>query len=322
MKAVAIDRYGDPTVLQLKEVDKPRLADDSAKPKLHNRVLIKVHATTVNPMDWKIRSGKFRWMPGNKLPLILGFDVCGEVVEVGSAVTQFQVGDRVYGALGLPGGADAEFTMARADWLAIAPTNLSDEEAAAVPGSALTALQALRDVAQLQAGQSVLINGASGGVGSFAVQIGKALGAEVTGVCSTPHLEMVKSLGADRVIDYTQEDFTAEARSRYDIIFDTVAKRSFAECQPALKPNGTYITTLPSGKLIWQRIWTAIFPGKKVKFVVQTPSGKDLGYLKELLEAGKIRAIVDRVYPLAELSVAHKYSESGHAAGKIVIKIA
>lgn len=321
MKAVVIHQYGDSTVLQLEEVDKPQITSAAAQPKLSNRVLIKVRATTVNPIDWKIRSGKFRLMPGNKLPLILGFDVCGEVVEVGTGVTRFQVGDRVYGTVGLPGGADAEYAIAAADWLAIAPTNLTDEAAAAVPGSALTALQALRNIARIQAGQSVLINGASGGVGSFAVQIGKVLGAEVTGVCSTPHLEMVKSWGADRTIDYTQADFT-EARSRYDIIFDAVAKRSFTECKPALKPNGTYITTLPNGKLIVQRILTAIFPGKKVKFVIQTPSGADLVYLKELLEAGKIRAIVDRVYPLTELAAAHKYSESGHAAGKIVITIA
>jgi NADPH:quinone reductase-like Zn-dependent oxidoreductase len=321
MKAVVIHQYGDSTVLQLEEVAKPLIKTDSTNPKLSNRVLIKVHATTVNPIDWKIRSGKFRLMPGNKLPLILGFDVCGEVVEVGTGVTRFEIGDRVYGTVGLPGGADAEYTTAVADWLAIAPANLTDEAAAAVPGSALTALQALRNVAQLQAGQSVLINGASGGVGSFAVQIGKVLGAEVTGVCSTQHLELVKSLGADLTIDYTQVDFT-EARSRYDIIFDAVAKRSFTECQPALKPHGTYITTLPSGKLILQRILTAIFPGKKVKFVIQTPSGEDLVYLKELLEAGKIRVIVDRVYPLTELAAAHQYSESGHAAGKIVIAIA
>ena len=320
MKAVVTHQYGDSTVLRIEEIAKPRITPDAAK-RLSNRVLIKVHATTVNPIDWKLRSGKFRLMPGNKLPLILGFDVCGEVVEVGSAVTRFQVGDRVYGTVGLPGGADAEFTTAAADWLAIAPANLTDEEAAAVPGSALTALQALRNVAQLQAGQSVLINGASGGVGSFAVQIGKVLGAEVTGVCSTPNLELVKSLGADRTIDYTQADFTDE-RSRYDLIFDTVAKRSFSECQPALKPHGTYITTLPSGKLILQQILTAIFPGKKVKFVIQTPSGTDLVYLKELLESGKIRVIVDRVYPLTELAAAHKYSESGHAVGKIVMAIA
>lgn len=312
MKAVVMHQYGNATVLQLEEVAAPKLTPE--------RVLIKVRATTVNPIDWKIRSGKFRLMPGNKLPLILGFDVCGEAIEVGSAVTRFQVGDRVYGTVGLPGGANAEFTTAVADWLAIAPTNLTDEEAAAVPGSALTALQALRNVGQLQSGQSVLINGASGGVGSFAVQIGKVLGAEVTGVCSPRNLEMVASLGADAVIDYTQADFT-QASSRYDLIFDAVGKRSFTECQAALKPNGTYITTLPNGKLIMQRIWTAIFPRKKVRFVVQTPSGEDLVYLKELLEAGKMRVIVDRVYPLSEIATAHQYSESGHAVGKIVIAI-
>ena len=312
MKAMVIHQYGDSNVLQLEEVDRPQIAPD--------RVLIKVHATTVNPIDWKIRSGQFRWAPGNKLPLILGFDVCGEVVEVGTAVTQFQVGDRVYGSLSLPGEPRLSWRRRqRTGWRSPPPTSAMTE-AAAVPGSALTALQALRDVGQLQAGQAVLINGAAGGVGSFAVQIGKVLGAAVTGVCSTKNLELVKSLGAERAIDYTQTDFTTE-RGRYDLIFDAVAKRSFTACQPALKPNGTYITTLPNGPLILQRIWTAIFPGKKVKFVMQTPSGKDLVYLKELIEAGKIRPIVDRVYPLAELAAAHDYSASGHAAGKIVVAI-
>lgn len=313
MKAVVVYQYGDPTVLKLAEVEQPQITPD--------RVLIKVHATTVNPIDWKIRSGKFSWMSRGKLPLILGFDVCGEVVEVGAQVTRFQVGDRVYGSVSLPNGADAEFTTAQEDWLAIAPTNLTDEEAAAIPGSALTALQALRNVGKVRSGQSILINGASGGVGSFAVQIGKILGAEVTGVCSTRNLQLVKSLGADAMIDYTQADFTKN-KSCYDLIFDAVAKRSFTDCQSALKPQGIYISTLPNAVSIMQWLWTTIWPGKKVEFVMQTPNSSDLSDLKQMLEAGKLRVIIDRVYPLSELAAAHAYSENGHAVGKIVIAVA
>jgi NADPH:quinone reductase-like Zn-dependent oxidoreductase len=313
MKAVVFNRYGAADVLQLAEVESPKI-----KP---NQLLVKVRATTVNPIDCKIRRGMLRLITGNKFPKMLGFDLAGDVVEVGSQVTCFQPGNQIFAALGLSGGAYAEYAAVPENSAALKPTNMTYEEAAVVPGSALTALQALRDRGQIQPGQSVLVNGASGGVGSFAVQIAKALGAEVTGVCSSKNLELVKSLGADGAIDYTQQDFTQEG-SQYDIILDAVGKRSFSECKPALKPQGIYLTTLPNANLFIQGMLTAFVPGKKARFIMQVPSGQDLTYLKGLIEAGKIRSAIDRTYPLAEIVAAHQYSETERVAGKIAIAVA
>jgi NADPH:quinone reductase-like Zn-dependent oxidoreductase len=313
MKAVVFYRYGPADVLQLAEVEPPKIKPD--------RLLVKVRSTAVNPIDWKIRQGMLRIITGNKFPKIPGFDLAGDVVEVGSQVTRFRSGDKIFAGLSLPGGACAEYVAVPEKFAALKPTNMTYEQAAVVPGSALTALQALRDLGKIQLGQSVLINGASGGVGSFAVQIAKALGAEVTGVCSGKNLELVKSLGADRAIDYTQQDFTKDG-SQYDIILDAVGKRSFSECKSALKSQGIYIATLPNADLFIQGILTALVPGKKAKLVFQTPSGRDLTYLKDSIEAGKIRSEIDRTYPLTEIVAAHQYSETGRAAGKIAIAIA
>ncbi len=313
MKAVVIRRYGSAEVLQSEDVAQPQI-----KP---NQLLVRVHASSVNPIDWKIRQGMLSLLTGNNFPLILGFDVAGEVVEVGSQVTRFQPGDAVYGCTGFPGGADAEFAAVPENLIAPKPTNLSYEEAATVPLAALTALQALRDQGNIKSGQTVLINGASGGVGMFAVQIAKALGTEVIGVCSTRNLEFVKSLGADRVIDYTQEDFTAEGR-QYDIIFDAVGKRSLSNCKRVLTPNGIYISTLPTPEVLIDSVLTAFLPGQKAKFVIESPNTQDLVYLKELIEAGKMRTVIDRSFPLAELAAAHSYSESERTVGKIAIAIA
>jgi NADPH:quinone reductase-like Zn-dependent oxidoreductase len=312
MKAVVIHRYGSTDVLQYEEVELPQIKPDC--------LLVKIHATTVNPIDWKIRKGMFRLASGSKFPIILGFDLAGEVVEVGDRVKHFKPGDQIFGCVGLPGGAYAEYATVPAKYVARKPVNITYEQAAAVPGSALTALQALRDRGRLQAGQAVLVNGASGGVGSFAVQIAKTLGAEVTAVCSTKNIELVKSLGADRAIDYNQQDFTKD-KARYDIIFDAVGKRSFSSCKNVLKPKGIYITTLPNFDNIVQATLTALLPGKKARFVFQVPSGRDLEYLKGLIEAGKIRVEIDCVYPLTEIAAAHAYSETERAAGKIVIAI-
>ncbi|MTJ10006.1 MULTISPECIES: NAD(P)-dependent alcohol dehydrogenase [unclassified Anabaena] len=312
MKAVVIHRYGSPEVLQYEEVEQPKI-----KPE---QLLVKVHASSVNPIDWKTRKGMLSILTGNKFPLILGFDVAGEVVEVGSQVTRFQVGDAIYGSTNFPGGAYAEFAVVPENLAAPKPTNLTYEEAATVPLAALTALQALRDLGNLKSGQSVLINGASGGVGVFAVQIAKALGAEVTGVCSAKNLDLVKSLNADLVIDYTIQDFT-EGNVQYDIIFDVVAKREFSECRKVLKPNGVFISTLPTPDVILQIILTAVFPGQKVKFVLERPNSQDLLYLQKLIETGKMRTVVDRTYPLQELIAAHQYSESERAMGKIAIAV-
>ncbi|MDF5712237.1 MAG: NAD(P)-dependent alcohol dehydrogenase [Nostoc sp. S4] len=312
MKAVVIHRYGGVQVLQYEDVEQPKIQP--------TQLLVKVRASSVNPIDWKIRQGMLSLLTGSKFPKILGFDVAGDVVQVGSQVTRFQVGDAIYGSTSFPGGGYAEFAAIPENLATLKPTNLSDEEAAAVPLAALTALQALRDCGNIQSGQAVLINGAAGGVGSFAVQIASALGAVVTGVSSSKNLDLVKSLGAERVIDYKQQDFTKDT-TQYDIIFDAVGKRSLSQTKKVLKPNGVYITTLPSPETVVQSLLTALIPGQKAKLVFEKPNAKDLIYLKELIEAGKIRAVIDRTYPLQELAAAHAYSETGRAVGKIAIAV-
>lgn len=313
MKATIIRQYGSAEVLQYEDVEKPQIKPD--------QLLVKIYASSVNAIDWKIRRGMMKVLTGSKFPKILGFDLAGEVVEIGSNVTRFQVGDAVYGSASFPGGGYAEYAAVPENLVALKPTNLSYEEAATVPLVAMTALQALRNQGNIQPGQAVLINGASGGVGIFAVQIAKALGAEVTGVCSTRNLELVKSLGADRVIDYKQQDFTQDT-AKYDIIFDAVGKRSLSATKQVLKPNGIYVTTLPSPQVLLQAALTAFLPGQKAKLVFEKANAEDLNYLKELIEAGKIRTIIDRTYPLQELAAAHAYSESERAVGKIAIAIA
>ena len=312
MKAIVIRRYGSAEVLQYEDVAQPQI-----KP---NQLLVKVHASSVNPIDWKTRQGMLSLLTVNQFPLILGFDVAGEVVAVGSQVTGFQIGDAVYGSTSFPGGAYAEFAAVPENLIAYKPKNLSFEEAATVPLAALTALQALRDQGNIKSSQTVLINGASGGVGMFAVQIAKALGTEVTGVCSSKNLEFVKSLGADRVIDYTKEDFTDNS-GQYDIILDAVGKRSLSNCKRVLTPNGIYISTLPTPEVFIQSLLTAFFPGQKAKFVIERPNTEDLVYLKELIETGKMRTVIDRSFPLAELAAAHSYSESERTVGKIAIVV-
>ncbi|MBH8574806.1 NAD(P)-dependent alcohol dehydrogenase [Nostocaceae cyanobacterium CENA369] len=313
MKAVIIRQYGSAEVLHYEDVERPQIKPD--------RLLIKIHASSVNGIDWKIRKGMMKFITGNKFPKILGFDLAGEVVEVGSEVTRFKTGDSVYGSASFPGGGYAEYAAVPENLVALKPANLSYEEAATVPLVAMTALQALRNQGNIQAGQAVLINGASGGVGIFAVQIAKALGAEVTGVCSTKNLDLVKSLGADRVIDYKQQDFT-EDTAKYDIIFDAVGKRSLSATKKVLKPKGIYVTTLPSPEVLVQAALTAFLPGQKAKLVFEKANAEDLDYLKGLIEAGKIRTVIDRTYPLQELAAAHAYSESERAVGKIAIAIA
>lgn len=314
MKAVTIDRYGSPDVLNYVDIEPPPLKSD--------RVLIKVRASSVNPIDWKLRQGMLKVLSGNNFPLILGFDVAGEVVKAGANVKQFQPGDAVYGCLNsLPGGAYAEYVSAAESLLCAKPNNATYEEAAAIPLAAMTALQALRDLGKMKAGQAILINGASGGVGTFAVQIAKNEGASVTAVCSSQNIELVRGLGADRVIDYTQEDFTKNGE-KYDIIFDAVSKRSFSECQNSLQPKGVYITLLPSLDILFNGVSTLLSPGKKAKFLpFLRANQRDLTFLKELIEAGKLRAVIDRIYPLSEVADAHRYSETGKAKGKIVINV-
>ncbi|MEO0687017.1 MAG: NAD(P)-dependent alcohol dehydrogenase [Cyanobacteria bacterium J06649_11] len=310
MKAMVIYKYGAADVLRYEEVEAPKIKPDE--------LLVKVRAAGINPIDWKIRKGMLKVISGNKFPVILGFDFAGEVLEVGSQVENFRVGDEIYGSLSVPGGAYAEFAAVSPKVAAVKPANISFEEAAALPVAALTALQSLRDKANIQPSQTILVNGASGGVGIFAVQIAKALGAEVTGVSSSKNLDFVKSLGADFTIDYTEQDFT-QNQVQYDIIFDAVGKQIFDNCKKVLKPNGVYVTTLPNLQNMVSIGLTSLFGNKKAKFILAQPNTADLIYLNELIEAGKLRVVIDRTYPLKELAAAHIYSESERARGKIVI---
>jgi NADPH:quinone reductase-like Zn-dependent oxidoreductase len=253
---------------------------------------------------------------------ILGQELAGEIEAVGKDVTRFRKGDQVYGIDNF--GAYAQYKCMPEDKaLAIKPANMSYEEAAAVPNGTLTALPFLRDQGKIQSGQRVLINGASGSVGSFAVQLARYFGAEVTGVCSTTNLEWVKSLGAKQVIDYTKEDFTQSGET-YDIIFDTVGVTSFSGCKSSLKQRGVYLTTVPMPAILLQVIWTSIFGGKKVRFAatgVRSVSKKveDLRFIKEIIEAGEIKPFIDRPYPLDQIAEAHRYVEKGHKKGNVVI---
>lgn len=324
MKAIVCDRYGSPDVLELLEIDKPTPGDDE--------VLVKVHAASANRGDWEILRGRpfiVRLVGYGLLTPkhnILGADIAGRVEAVGRNVTQFQPGDEVFGDLyGSGFGAFAEYACARQDALALKPESMTFEEAAAVPQAALIALQGLRDKGQIQAGQKVLINGAGGGVGTFAVQIAKSFGAEVIAVDSASKLDMLRSIGADHVVDYTREDFTINGQ-RYDLILDAMAHRSMFDYKRALGPSGTYVTS--GGSMI--RILQCAFLGllismtgskKKMGIVTYEPSTEDLDAMKELIEAGDVVPVIDRSYPLSEVSEALHYLEEGHAQGKVVITV-
>ena len=314
MKAIIINQYGLPNVLESVDVPIPQIKDD--------QLLIKINASSVNPIDWKIRKGMVKAFIKSKFPLNIGFDISGKVEAVGKKVSSFKPRDSVYAYFNsIPGGAYAEYIAVSEQYVSLKPNNMTDEEAAAVPLAATTALQALRDKGTIQKGQKVLINGASGGVGTFALQIAKAWETEVTAVCSLKNADLVQNLGADRVIDYTQQDFTQDS-AKYDIIFDVVSNRSFSECKNSLQPKGIYITLLPNPNILLQTVLTFFSLGKKAKLVVAKSKGKDLAKLKDLIEAAKVKSVIDRTYSLSDIAKAHAYSEEGHAVGKIVISIA
>ncbi len=316
MKAIVYTKFGSPDVLQLKEVEKPIPRD--------NEILLKVHAASVNAYDWRhLRADPFliRLMGAGLLKpkhKILGADIAGQVEAVGGNVNQFQPGDEVFGE-GSYGGF-AEYVCVDENRFVLKPANLTFEEAAAAPMAALTALQGLRDKGQIQAHQKVLINGASGGVGTFAVQIAKLFEAEVTGVCSATKMDMVRSIGADHVIDYSQSDVTKN-RHPYDLIFDIAAYRSISEYKRILNPNGMYVLAGGSMARIFQLMFRSMTGIKNMKLMVANVNQKDLLFISELLETGKLKPIIDKRYPLKETAEALRYLEEGHARGKVVITV-
>ncbi|MCX6255742.1 MAG: NAD(P)-dependent alcohol dehydrogenase [Bacteroidia bacterium] len=316
MKAIVYTKFGPPDVLQLKEVEKPIPKD--------NEILIKVHAASANAYDWRhLRADPFliRLMGAGLLKpkhKILGADIAGQVEAVGRNVKQFQPGDDIFGE-GSYGGF-AEYVCVDENRFVLKPVNLTFEEAAAVPMAALTALQGLRDKGQIQARQKVLINGASGGVGSFAVQIAKSFEAEVTGVCSTTKMDFVRSIGADHVIDYSQEDVTKN-RQQYDLIFDIAAYRSISDYKRILSSSGIYVLAGGFMARIFQLMLISMTGAKNMRLMVANINQKDLLFIKALLEVGKIKSIIDKHYALNETAEALRYLEEGHARGKVVITV-
>jgi NADPH:quinone reductase-like Zn-dependent oxidoreductase len=325
MKAIVQEEYGLSDVLELRDIDKPEIGDDE--------VLVRVRAAGANPADWAIMSGLpyiARPVYGLRKPknAVRGTDVAGTVEAVGTGVTRLQPGDEVFGWCSGLGGAFAEYASVSEDALALKPANLSFEQAAAVPMAGLVALQALRDHGGVRAGQKVLINGASGGIGTFAVQIAKALGAEVTGVCSTRNVDMVRSIGADHVIDYTREDFTQKDQ-RYDFILDNVANHSLSDLRRALTPTGTLVPNgggfdnhwfASGGRVISAHVLNRFVSHRLRPFLV-SPKFEDLVVLKELIEAGKVTPVIDRTYPLSETPEAIGHVGEGHARGKIAVTV-
>jgi len=317
MKAIVQNDYGSSDVLKLAEVAQPVIKD--------NQVLVRVKAVSINAGDlFTLRGNPWltRLMVGFPKPKnhILGWDMAGVVESAGSSVTQFRPGDEVYASCS---GALAEYVSVVEEKLALKPVNLTFEQAAAVPTAGITALIGLRDAGKLQAGQKVLINGASGGVGTFAVQIAKALGAEVTGVCSTRNVDMVRSLGADKVIDYAKEDFTQNGQ-RYDLILDNVASHSFSDLMRVLTPQGLIVPNSGHAGMgyVFKAFLLSPFLRQLGSMYLAEPNNKDLNQLKEWVEAGKVKPVIDRTYPLRETPEAFRYLDKEHARGKVVITVA
>jgi NADPH:quinone reductase-like Zn-dependent oxidoreductase len=320
MRAITAERFGGPEVLELRDVDRPEIGDDD--------VLVRVHAASVNPLDWHYMTGLpylTRLSAGLRRPRrgIPGVDVAGRVEAVGRSVTRFRPGDDVFG---WGRGAFAEYLGAPADHFVMLPTGTSFAEAAAVPIAGLTALQALRDKGAVRSGHKVLINGASGGVGTFAVQISRSIGAEVTGVCSTGNVELVRSLGAAHVVDYTRDDFAA-SEDRYDVMIDNVGNRSLATCRRALAPGGVYVLVGgpktgrwfgPLTRLV-RALFVFRFTSRNVAPLLARETNEDLRVLRDLLESGAVTSVVGRTYDLADTADALRHLQTGHARGKIII---
>jgi NADPH:quinone reductase-like Zn-dependent oxidoreductase len=316
MKAIVRAQYGPPDVLQFTEIEKSAPKD--------NEVLIKLYAASVNPLDFFSMRGAplIRLIPGLRTPIhkVIGCDIAGRVEEVGRHVKQFRPGDEVFGGTGV--GGFAEYVCAIEDKVALKPANISFEDAAAVTVAAITALQGLRDKGRIQRGQKVLVDGASGGVGTFAVQIAKSFGAEVTAVCSTRNVDTARSIGADHVIDYTREDFTKSGQ-RYDLILGANAYHSIFDYRRALSQDGIYVLVGGGLARIFQAMLLApllsLLGSKKTRFFIANINQKDLVFLKELIEAGKVVPVIDRRYPLSDAAEALRYLEERHAQGKVVL---
>jgi len=311
MQAVRFHRYGSPTVLSCEEVPPPTVSP--------NEIRVAVHAAGVNPVDGRYRRGELKWIDWASFPRTPGADVAGIVQAVGREVTAFHVGDRVVAMLDILGGAGyAEQVCVPAPQASRAPDTISMIEAAGLPLVTLTAIQALRDKAHLTAGEHVLINGASGGVGTMAVQWAAAQGATVTGVCSHRNVALVQSLGADAVIDYTSEDPLASSDA-FDVVFDTVGNQSIADAKAALRRNGRFVTTAITPRCFWDTLASRLTPGPTGYVVVVQPRGRDLASVMQMVEAGTLTPVVDRTYPLCDAAAAHQYSETKRAQGKIVL---
>jgi NADPH:quinone reductase-like Zn-dependent oxidoreductase len=312
MKAIVINAFGGNDVIEVQDVPKPSPRSDE--------VLIRVHAAGVNPLDWKIRDGQAKMLTNSRFPKVLGVECSGEIVETGSLVKKFKEGDAVIANAGMRLGAYAEYVTVREKTVFPKPEKIFFADAAALPIAGLTALQALRDKGRIAPGRKALINGASGGVGTFAVQIAKILGAEITAVCSAANAGLIKGLGADHVIDYRQQDFTSSTE-RYDCIFDAVSSRSFGECKNVLTKRGIYINTLPTGSIVWNIFVTSIWPGKKAATMMVAQRTSDMAWMCGQVETGRIRVIIDKVFLLEKAKEALAYSQSGKARGKIILKV-
>lgn len=317
MKAAVIDGHGGSDRFGIREVERPSPGS--------GQILVRVRAASVNPIDWKTRRGGLFYGKGARFPLILGYDVAGEVEEIGPEVDRFQPGDPVYACLDSRlGGAYAEYAVAGQGAAARKPERLSFEEAAAVPLAGLTALQALRDRGELAEGERVLVNGAAGGVGHFAVQIARALGARAVGVASGRNGDFIRELGAERAIDYEREDFTQDEET-FDVVLDAVGNTSLRDCDLILGEGGVFVTTIPGPLVLIQgaaAYLSSLFgPARRARLVVVKPNGNDLALLARWIDQGRIRPSIQDVYPLEEIRQAHDASESGHARGKIVVRV-
>jgi NADPH:quinone reductase-like Zn-dependent oxidoreductase len=309
MKAVVISRYGGPEVLEYREVPAPVVQDDE--------VLVRVAAASVNPIDWQLRDGLVKLFIRVKFPVILGCDVAGTVVQVGRRVSRLRAGDEVFAMMPHDWGAQAELVAIPAALVLSKPAGMSMVEAASVPATAVTAVHALRDIAGVRPGQEVLINGASGGVGIFSVQVAKALGATVTAVCGEASFPFVKELGADHLVDYRTTDFT-KGKQRYDVIFDCIGNHQYGSCRRVLRGKWVHVTTMPKTTTFLRPLRNPFTRGK-VSVIIAKPTGERMGYIKSLIDAGEIRTVIDRVFPVADVAKAQDYSKSGRAKGKIVL---